>query len=104
MLSIIFTPSACVVLVSRYMKYFCIFRRCANINSGSEVTKSGRHGLDVTATLTVVGEGLYRLELEGLNDYSSKDHLSAAEFLPVLSNRCKSSHQQMEIFPRVLII
>jgi hypothetical protein len=62
-----------------------------------EILKVGKHGIDVAATLTVVGEGLYRLEIDGFNDYSSKDHLTAGEFLPVLTKRRKPTLNEQQI-------
>jgi hypothetical protein len=64
--------------------------------------KVGKHSLDVAATLTVVSEGLYRLEVDGFNDYSSKDHLTAVEFLPVLTKRCKPAHNEHQCLSKNL--
>lgn len=51
--------------------------------------KAATVGIDVTASVSIVGEGFYRLEVVGPNDFSTKDHLTAAEFLPVLTKRSK---------------
>jgi RhoGEF domain len=47
-------------------------------------------GLDIAASVSIVGEGFYRLDIDGTCDYSAKDHLTAQEFLPVLIKRSKS--------------
>jgi hypothetical protein len=52
--------------------------------------KAGMDGIDIAASVSTVGEGFYRLEVLGPNDFSTKDHLTAAEFLPVLTKRSKS--------------
>ena len=51
-------------------------------------------GLDIVASVSIIGEGFYRLEMGGTCDYSTKDHLTAQEFLPVLTKRGKSNHFQ----------
>jgi hypothetical protein len=47
-------------------------------------------GVEVYASLSTVAPGLYRLEISGPNEFSTKDQLTPVEFLPVLSKRCKS--------------
>ncbi|KAE9986042.1 hypothetical protein EG328_006593 [Venturia inaequalis] len=54
---------------------------------GADVIRAGRYGVEVAATLTLGGNGLYRLEMDGINDFSSRDTLTAGEFLPVLTKR-----------------
>lgn len=54
---------------------------------GADVIRAGRHGVEVAATLNLVGNGFYRLEMDGTNDFSSRDTLTAGEFLPVLTKR-----------------
>ena len=49
--------------------------------------KNPLDGVDVAASVSIVGEGFYRLEVVGPNDYSTKDRLTAMEFLPVLTKR-----------------
>lgn len=51
--------------------------------------KTLAEGIDVAASVSMVGEGFYRLEVVGPNDFSTKDHLTAAEFPPVLTKRSK---------------
>lgn len=50
---------------------------------------SAAPGVEVYASLSVVNPGLFKLEISGPNEFSSKDHLTSVEFLPVLSKRCK---------------
>ncbi|QDS73138.1 hypothetical protein FKW77_001676 [Venturia effusa] len=54
---------------------------------GADVIRAGRHGVEVAATLSLVGDGFYRLEMDGTNDFTSRDTLTAGEFLPVLTKR-----------------
>jgi len=49
--------------------------------------KTPLDAVDVAASVSIVGDGFYRLEVVGPNDYSTKDHLTAVEFLPVLTKR-----------------
>jgi hypothetical protein len=56
---------------------------------GADVIRIGRHGVEVAATLSLVSDGFYRLEMDGINDFNTRDHLTAAEFLPVLTKRCE---------------
>lgn len=58
---------------------------------GGEVIRPGKYGVEVAATLSILSDGFYKLEMVGANDFSSKDHLTAKEFLPVLAKRCKST-------------
>jgi len=53
--------------------------------------KDNVEGVDIAASVSTVGEGFYRLEVVGPNDFSTKDHLTGTEFLPVLTKRCKYS-------------
>jgi hypothetical protein len=55
-----------------------------------ETIRPGRNGVEVAATLTTVNEGFFKLEMAGANDFSSKDHLTSNEFLPVLAKRRES--------------
>jgi hypothetical protein len=55
-----------------------------------EPVRPGRNGVEVVATLTTVNEGFFKLEMVGVHDFNSKDHLTSKEFLPVLAKRCKS--------------
>jgi hypothetical protein len=58
---------------------------------GADAIRVGRHGVEVAATLSIVGDGFYRLEIDGINDFNTRDHLTAGEFLPVLTKRRKYS-------------
>jgi hypothetical protein len=49
--------------------------------------KASLDTVDIAASVSIVGDGFYRLEVMGPNDYSTKDHLTAVEFLPVLTKR-----------------
>jgi hypothetical protein len=46
-------------------------------------------GVEVYASLSKMNAGLYRLEISGPNEFSTKDQLTPVEFLPVLSKRCE---------------
>ncbi|TLD37908.1 hypothetical protein E2P81_ATG03583 [Venturia nashicola] len=54
---------------------------------GADVIRAGRHGVEVAATLNLVRDGFYRLEMDGTNEFSSRDSLTPGEFLPVLTKR-----------------
>jgi hypothetical protein len=47
-------------------------------------------GVEVYASLSRLQDGTFLLEVSGPNDFTSKDNLTAVEFLPVLSKRRKS--------------
>lgn len=53
---------------------------------GSRVIEPGEEGIEVAASLTAAGDGFYRLEINGLGG-PTRDHLTAVEFLPVLTKR-----------------
>ena len=44
---------------------------------------------DVVASLKLLREDFYCLEISGPNGFNSKDNLTSVEFLPVLTKRCK---------------
>jgi hypothetical protein len=46
-------------------------------------------GADVYAALSIQKNGFYQLQISGPSDFSSKDNLTAVEFLPVLTKRRK---------------
>ena len=56
-----------------------------------ETVRPGGNDIEIVASLSVVKEGFYRLEMAGANDFSSKDQLTSKEFLPVLAKRRKST-------------
>jgi hypothetical protein len=47
----------------------------------------GEHGIELTVTLSVLGDGFFLLETNGANGYTTKDKLTSLEFLPVLTKR-----------------
>ncbi|KAF2458880.1 hypothetical protein BDY21DRAFT_384812 [Lineolata rhizophorae] len=49
--------------------------------------QAGQDGLEAVACLTSIGEGFFRLEINGLDGYSTRDHVTAGEFMPVLTKR-----------------
>ncbi|KAI9782751.1 MAG: hypothetical protein M1835_003943 [Candelina submexicana] len=49
----------------------------------------GQYSIEVAVSLTVTGDGKYRLEVDGLNNYGSCDDVTAGTFLAVLTKRCK---------------
>jgi hypothetical protein len=60
---------------------------------GGEV-KTGRNSVDIAASLTIVAENYYCLEISSgepntRDHLKSKDYLTPSEFLPVLVKRCK---------------
>ncbi|KAF2834410.1 hypothetical protein M501DRAFT_1001171 [Patellaria atrata CBS 101060] len=57
-----------------------------------------KEGVEVVVSLAVVGDGFYRLEVEGREDYSTRDHITAAEFLPVF---CKRLSNVMQILHQI---
>jgi hypothetical protein len=65
------------------------------VNVGLDEKSIGVHpsvppiGLDVWASLTGIRDNFYCLQISGPDGFSTKDNLTAAEFLPVLSKRCK---------------
>jgi hypothetical protein len=56
---------------------------------GAKTMAVGEEGVDIIVHLTRLDSGFYSLEIAGFNDYGTRDHLTAAEFLPVLKKRSK---------------
>ncbi|KIW01872.1 uncharacterized protein PV09_06721 [Verruconis gallopava] len=52
-----------------------------------EIVRPGQKDVEIAATLTTINEGFYKLDMVGANDFVTKDHLTAKEFLPVLAKR-----------------
>ncbi|EON60870.1 hypothetical protein W97_00080 [Coniosporium apollinis CBS 100218] len=70
-----------------------LVRMVVDPTKGMNVAKVGQEGVEVVASLTSTGEGFFRLELEALNEHSTRDHLTATEFLPVLTKRLSNYFQ-----------
>lgn len=51
---------------------------------------AGQCGVEIVASVTDEGQGFYRLEVEALNERGTRDRVTTAEFLPVLTRRRKS--------------
>ncbi|KAB2578861.1 Rho guanyl nucleotide exchange factor [Lasiodiplodia theobromae] len=61
---------------------------------GAKTLHAGDEGVELIASVAAASEGFYWLEIEGMNNYASRDKVTAAEFLPVLSKRV-SNYLQM---------
>ncbi|KAF1985093.1 hypothetical protein K402DRAFT_464736 [Aulographum hederae CBS 113979] len=63
------------------------FRLIVNPTTSS-FTEAAEAGAEVVVALTILSEGFYRMEVDPpKGPYNSRDHLTAAEFLPVLRKR-----------------
>lgn len=63
---------------------------------GSKFTKPisvGDNGVELTVTITMLGDGLYLLESNGANGYTARDKLTDQEFRPVLTKRLANYFQ-----------
>jgi hypothetical protein len=47
----------------------------------------GVNGIEIIVTLSVLGDGFFLLDTNGVNGYTAKDKLTSLEFLPVLTKR-----------------
>jgi hypothetical protein len=47
----------------------------------------GHHGIELTVTISILGDGFFSLDTIGANGYATKDKLTSLEFLPVLTKR-----------------
>ncbi|USP76115.1 hypothetical protein yc1106_03389 [Curvularia clavata] len=53
----------------------------------------GDNGIELTITISTIGEGLYLLESTGTNGFAARDKLTNLEFLPVLTKRLTNFFQ-----------
>jgi hypothetical protein len=49
--------------------------------------QAGDQGVELVVALSVLGDGFFLLETNGINGYTAKDKLTSLEFLPVLTKR-----------------
>ncbi|KAK4932734.1 hypothetical protein LTR66_015960, partial [Elasticomyces elasticus] len=61
---------------------------------GSRVVAAGSNGVEIAVSITLMDDGGYRLEVDGVNGHGTRDSVTAAEFLSVLSKRV-ANHLQM---------
>ncbi|KAF2829214.1 hypothetical protein CC86DRAFT_368267 [Ophiobolus disseminans] len=54
----------------------------------------GNEGIELTIALSILEDGLFLLDTNGINGYAAKDKLTAVEFLPVLTKRL-ANHLQL---------
>ena len=54
----------------------------------------GNQGIELTVALSILGDGLFQLDTNGINGYATKDKLTSLEFLPVLTKRL-ANHLQL---------
>ncbi|KAJ6274594.1 hypothetical protein PSV08DRAFT_407213 [Bipolaris maydis] len=59
----------------------------------SQPIQVGDNGIELTITISSLGEGLYLLETNGTNGYTARDKLTSLEFLPVLTKRMTNYFQ-----------
>ena len=59
----------------------------------SQPIQVGNNGIELTITISSLGEGLYLLETNGTNGYTARDKLTSLEFLPVLTKRMTNYFQ-----------
>lgn len=62
-------------------------------SGGANRFSAGQRGVEVVASVTDEGQGFYRLEIEALNERGTRDRVTIAEFLPVLTRRRKLLHR-----------
>lgn len=60
-------------------------------NKGSKKLDVGEEGVELIASITAASDELYWLEIEAMNDFASRDKVTAAELIPVFSKRGKLS-------------
>ncbi|OCL14123.1 hypothetical protein AOQ84DRAFT_384947 [Glonium stellatum] len=56
-------------------------------SSGSREISVGQESVEASVAISKLDEKFYLLEITGSNDYGTRDHLMATEFLPVLTKR-----------------
>ncbi|EOD51274.1 putative rho guanyl nucleotide exchange factor protein [Neofusicoccum parvum UCRNP2] len=56
-------------------------------NKGSKKLDVGEEGVELIASITAASDELYWLEIEAMNDFASRDKVTAAELIPVFSKR-----------------
>lgn len=69
-------------------------------SQNTRILRVGEETVELTGSLTVKDDDFYLLELEGANDYGSRDQMTSAEFLPVLSKRRKFQFPFSPVLPK----
>ncbi|EOA86859.1 uncharacterized protein SETTUDRAFT_135232 [Exserohilum turcica Et28A] len=59
----------------------------------AEPIQVGDNGIELTVTITILGDDLYLLETAGAHGYAARDKLTSLEFLPVLTKRLTNYFQ-----------
>ncbi|KAF2143559.1 uncharacterized protein K452DRAFT_306960 [Aplosporella prunicola CBS 121167] len=54
---------------------------------GAKMLKPGQEGIELVASITSTGDGLFLLETLGENEFSARDRVTATELLPVFTKR-----------------
>lgn len=60
----------------------------------SQPVEVGYDGIEVVVRISILGNGFYLLDINGLNGYVARDKLTKVEFLPVLTKRLANYFQQ----------
>lgn len=55
--------------------------------SGARTFALGEQGIEILATVALMGDGFYRLEIDALNEKKTRDLVTASEFFAVLNKR-----------------
>jgi hypothetical protein len=53
----------------------------------TETINVGHNGIEMTVSISILGDGFFQLETSGANGYAARDKLTNVEFLPVLTKR-----------------
>jgi hypothetical protein len=59
----------------------------------SQPIQVGDNGIELTVTISILGDGLFLLDTSGANGYGARDKLTSLEFLPVLTKRLTNYFQ-----------
>ncbi|KAF1955712.1 hypothetical protein CC80DRAFT_492693 [Byssothecium circinans] len=61
--------------------------------SVTQSVKVGEQGVELRISISTLGDGLFLLDLSGLNGFAARDKLTGVEFLPVLTKRLSNFFQ-----------
>jgi hypothetical protein len=63
------------------------------MNSLAQSVKVGEKGVELSISISIQENGLFLLDIQGLNSYAARDKLTSVEFLPVLTKRISNFFQ-----------
>ncbi|KAI8942733.1 hypothetical protein NX059_000779 [Plenodomus lindquistii] len=61
--------------------------------SHSQLIQAGNDGIEITVSISLLGDGFFQMDTVGILGYSARDKLTTSEFLPVLTKRLSNYFQ-----------